>query len=208
MKRANAIVILMVCAVVLSGCTKKAPPQPQAKAPAPESPSVASDKANATGTPTNDAPALARKPVAVKPTKIGDSAWPLDGLTFVKGGPVQIEPGKVYIVEFWATWCPPCRTTIPHLTEVAHKYKNKNLVVVGISQEGIEKVKPFVAEWAEKMDYNVAVDATGSIGDGYMGAFGVNTIPHAFVVDSQGKIAWHGHPLDNMEQALDQAVAK
>lgn len=211
MRRRNAILILTVYMIALSGCTKKPAAQPQAKAPTPEPTAVPAEKTEPTVKPAADtAIQEAAKPVAAMPTGIGDAAWPLDGLEFVKGGPVKIEPGNVYIVEFWATWCPPCRVTIPHLTEVAHKYKDKKVVVVGISTEKIDLVKGFVAKQAEKMDYNVAVDSAGKVSRGYMGAFRVNTIPHAFVVDLKGRIAWHGHPMDpmdDMERVLDGVLA-
>jgi thiol-disulfide isomerase/thioredoxin len=194
--------------MALGGCTKKPITQPQAKEPVPEPTAIAAEKTEPTIKPAADTTTQeAAKPVAVMPTKMGDAAWPLDGLEFVKGGPVKIEPGKAYIVEFWATWCPPCKVTIPHLTEVAHKYKDKKVVVVGISTEKIDLVKGFVTKQAEKMDYNVAVDSAGKVSRGYMGAFGVNTIPHAFIVDLQGKLAWYGHPMDDMERVLDGVLA-
>ena len=139
--------------------------------------------------------------------KLGDPASPLTGLTWVKGGPVQITPGTVHVVEFWATWCPPCRVSIPHLTELQHKYKDKNVVIVGISQEKLEVVKPYVEQRGDQMDYAVAVDPKQTVTAAYMDAFGRGTIPTAFVVDAQGKIAWVGHPMDGLDAVLEKLVS-
>ncbi|NLH15121.1 MAG: redoxin domain-containing protein [Phycisphaerae bacterium] len=139
--------------------------------------------------------------------KIGDPAASLEGLTFVKGGPILLEPGKIYIIEFWATWCPPCRTSIPHLTKIAAKYRDRGVIVIGVSNESERVVKPFVDQQGDQMDYVVAVDSSGTVGDGYMRAFAQQGIPHAFLVDSMGKIAWHGHPMDNLESSLDKVLA-
>src|SRR5271168_3942485 len=58
--------------------------------------------------------------------KVGDPAPPIKIREWVKGTPVTtLGHGTVNVVEFWATWCPPCRESIPHLTELAHKYKGK-----------------------------------------------------------------------------------
>jgi thiol-disulfide isomerase/thioredoxin len=141
------------------------------------------------------------------PSKLGDAAWPLDGLQFVKGGPVRIEPGKVFVVEFWATWCPPCRTTIPHLTDLARRFEDDEVIVVGISRETVDIVKTFVEKMGNKMDYHVAVDPEGKVSRGYSQAFDRGTIPHAFVVDAAGRVVWYGHPMDNLEQVLAQVLA-
>jgi thiol-disulfide isomerase/thioredoxin len=140
--------------------------------------------------------------------KLGVPAAPLTGLEWVKNGPVEMKPGTVYVVEFWATWCPPCRVSIPHLTELQHKYKDRNLVIVGISTEKVSVVKPFVEQKGSEMDYTVAVDTTGAVSRGYMDAFGRNTIPSAFVVGADGKIAWVGHPMDNMDAVLERTLAQ
>jgi thiol-disulfide isomerase/thioredoxin len=64
---------------------------------------------------------------------IGDPAPQLVVKEFVKGSPVtQFKPGSVYVVEFWATWCGPCKTSIPHLTELQKKYGDK-VTFVGVS---------------------------------------------------------------------------
>lgn len=139
--------------------------------------------------------------------KLGVPAPPLTGLEWVKNGPVEIKPGTVYVVEFWATWCPPCRVSIPHLTELQHKYKDKNLVIVGISTEKVAVVKPFVEQKGSEMDYAVAVDTAGAASGGYMDAFGRNTIPSAFVIDASGKIVWVGHPMDNMDAVIEKTLA-
>lgn len=195
MARRCTIMIVILTAMVLMGCKKKAsPPPPDSNEPV-------------VPTEAQGGEAAMKTPAGAMPSKLGDPAWGLDGLEFVKGEPVDIEPGKVTIVEFWATWCGPCLTSIPHLTEVAHKYKDKKVVVVGISSEAADVVKPFVARMAEQMDYNVAVDPSGGVNNGYMRAFNENTIPHAFIVDAAGKIAWHGHPMADLEAVLDQVLA-
>ena len=110
------------------------------------------------------------------------------------------------MVEFWATWCPPCRASIPHLTELQAKYAEK-VTFVGVSQEEAGVVKEFVGQQGDNMDYNVAIDTTGQVGKGYMGAFQQSGIPCAFVVDGTGRVVWHGHPLDSIEDVLDQVLA-
>jgi thiol-disulfide isomerase/thioredoxin len=140
--------------------------------------------------------------------KIGDPAAPLAIKEWIKGKPVDVKDGKnVYVVEFWATWCGPCRVSIPHLTEVQKKLKDKGVVVVGISDETADKVKPFVETQGEKMDYVVALDDERKTSKAYMQAFNQNGIPHAFIVSKEGKVVWHGHPMDGMDKVLDEIIA-
>lgn len=130
----------------------------------------------------------------------------LEGLTYVKGSPVTFEGGKVYVVEFWATWCPPCRASIPHLTELQEHYKD--ITFIGISSESVDQVKPFVEGMGPKMDYTVAVDAAGKVNKGYMEAFHQNGIPTAFIIDGNGRVVWFGHPMaPDMEDVLTQLAA-
>ena len=85
--------------------------------------------------------------------QLGDPAAPLAIKEWIKGNPVNVKDGKnIYVVEFWATWCPPCRRSIPHLTEIQKKFKDKGVVVVGISDEAPATVKPFVQKMAGEMD--------------------------------------------------------
>ena len=139
--------------------------------------------------------------------KIGSPAPALSGMTWIQGGPVELKKGQVAVVEFWATSCPPCRATIPHLNEVYKQYATNDVVLVGISNESPEKVKAFIKQMGDKMTYPVAIGSQ-EVYAGYMGAFGVNGIPHAFVVGADGNVAWHGHPMDNLEKAIDAALAK
>jgi len=140
---------------------------------------------------------------------LGDAAKPLDIQEWVKGSEVKLADGqgtKIYVVEFWATWCPPCRTSIPHLTEMQKKFKDKGVVFIGVTNEKSDVVKKFVEKMGDKMDYTVAIDA-GKTSEGYMQAYGINGIPHAFIVDKAGKVAWEGHPMDGLDKVLDEIVA-
>ncbi|MCX8108939.1 MAG: redoxin domain-containing protein [Verrucomicrobiae bacterium] len=139
---------------------------------------------------------------------IGDPAPQLQVAEWIKGGPINLADGKgktVYVVEFWATWCPPCRTSIPHLTSLQKKFKDKGVVIIGISSEKVDVIKSFVEKMGDKMDYAVAADKDRKTTAAYMGAFGVKGIPHAFVVDTHGRIAWHGHPMAELEETI-QAI--
>ena len=200
--------IILVSLALLTGCAKKdADPEASNEEPKQEVPVAAEPEAPAATTPkvVITQPYDASK--ALKPKKVGDEASPLVQLTWIKGEPVTISPGNVYVVEFWATWCPPCRTSIPHLTELQKKYKDR-IVFVGVSDEDVAKVTPFVEGMGEKMDYAVAVDAAGAVTREYMKAFGQNGIPHAFIVSAAGKIVWHGHPMDaQFEPALERTLS-
>lgn len=148
---------------------------------------------------------------------VGDAAPALNIGKWAKGTPVKsFEKGKVYVVEFWATWCGPCRTTIPHLTELAKKMKGKATVIgVSVWEEEAPKntnyyktVEAFVKEMGAKMDYNVAIDGPGgAMAKTWMEAAKQDGIPAAFVVDQQGKIAWIGHPMDGLDKVVEQVVA-
>ncbi len=143
----------------------------------------------------------------------GDPAPPIKVAKWFKGTPVTtFEPGKVYVVEFWATWCGPCRQSIPHLTELAHKYQGK-VTFAGVSvwerdADYLTKVGKFVEEMGDKMDYNVAADEqANTMAETWMAAAGENGIPCAFVVDGAGKIAWIGHPMADLGPTLDKVLA-
>lgn len=144
--------------------------------------------------------------VPAKTLRIGDRAPGLHVAEWVRGEPVALERGKVYVVEFWATWCTPCREAIPHLSALQRKYGDE-LVVIGVSSEegGLAEIVPFVAGQGEAMAYRVAYDADQRMMREYMLSRNETAIPQAFIVDREGRLAWTGHPLE-MDEALDQIV--
>jgi peroxiredoxin len=90
--------------------------------------------------------------------------------------------GKVVLVNFWATWCPPCRKEMPDLEALYDKYKGKGLVVLAISDEESGKVVPFIAE--RKIGYPVVLDPGGTVHKAYL----VEGLPKSFVYDRDGKL--------------------
>ena len=90
--------------------------------------------------------------------------------------------GKVVLVNFWATWCPPCRKEMPDLQALYDKYKGEGLVVLSISDEETAKVTPFIAE--RKITYPVLLDPGRKVNE----AFVVEGIPKSFVYNREGKL--------------------
>ncbi len=127
----------------------------------------------------------------------------MDVAHWVKGNSSDISKG-VHVVEFWATWCPPCRTSIPHLTDLQNKFKDRGVSVIGVTNEDLDTVERFVTKMGDKMNYAVAVDKGGTSKE-YMDRFKVRGIPHAFVL-KDGKIAWHGHPMTGLEEAIEESL--
>jgi len=148
---------------------------------------------------------------------LGDDAPPLKVEKWIKGGPIDLKAGQgknTYVIEFWATWCRPCRESIPHMTALQKKYKDKGVVVIGVSVDADkgarktrDKVEDFVKDQGEKMEYAVALDAReGTTGDAYMDPFLLDGIPCAFIVTKEGKIFWQGDPTQ-ADKALDAILA-
>ena len=84
-----------------------------------------------------------------------------DGWLNSKGVTLKDLKGKVAVVEFWATWCPPCRKSIPHLAELHKKHKGDGLVIIGLSDEPKDKVE----EFSKKIDMPYVVGYGSSSGD-------------------------------------------
>lgn len=143
---------------------------------------------------------------------IGSSAPELSIAKFLNGDSVHgFEKGQVYVVEFWATWCGPCITAFPHLTQMQESYGD-DVRFIGVNvweqekgQERIDMVEQFVADQGERMGYTVAIEDGTSMADNWMKPAGQGGIPAAFIVDGNSKIAWIGHP-GQMDEPL-KAVA-
>lgn len=106
--------------------------------------------------------------------------------------------GKFVLIDFWATWCPPCREAIPELNNIYHKLGDK-VCVIGISDELEEKVKALVSP---KIDYVVAIDTNKRT----KSAVEVRGIPHVLLIDPKGIVRWEGFPLLEGDELTLQVV--
>ena len=141
---------------------------------------------------------------------VGSVAPELKASRWVKGETVEnLDPDQIYVVEFWATWCGPCRSSIPHLTEMAHKYTNAVFIGMNVWERGEdpeEKVIRFIDKMGDQMNYRVAMDSHDQfMARHWMEAAGAKGIPTAFVV-LQGKVAWIGHPMNGLEEVLQAST--
>jgi thiol-disulfide isomerase/thioredoxin len=132
--------------------------------------------------------------------KVGDAAPAVSIEKWVKGDQITgFEKGKVYVVEFWATWCGPCVASMPHLSELQKEYKSNGLTIIGVTRKdpnnSLEQVEKMVSDKGDGMGYTVAWDKDGETYKSYMKAAGQGGIPTAFVVAKDGKLAYIGHPM-------------
>jgi thiol-disulfide isomerase/thioredoxin len=142
---------------------------------------------------------------------IGDPAPPLKVMKWLQGEEVkEFTPGKVYVVEFWATWCGPCINAMPHLVELQEEFK-KDLVVIGMTSKDSngntkESVEKFIEKNKSKFTYRFAYSDDRETDKAYMEAAKQDGIPCSFVVDKAGKIAYIGHPME-LDEVLPKVIA-
>jgi thiol-disulfide isomerase/thioredoxin len=128
---------------------------------------------------------------------------------WIQGDAVKsFEPGKVYLVEFWATWCPPCRESIPHLNALHNKFKDKGLVIIGVNAgESAAKARLFVKQEGTNMAYRVALDGDGKMTfawfDPTLESF---PIPFCYLIDKTGTVLYTGSPMALTESLIEQTV--
>jgi len=133
---------------------------------------------------------------------VGRKAPEIDAQYWLNSPPLSLAAlrGRIVIVEFWATSCSPCRKAIPHLIEMHEKSRGKGVVIISLTRESRSKVEPF----ARQMGMTYAVGGGSRSG----GPYGVRGIPHAFIVDPSGIIAWEGHPMGGLDAALERQIKK
>lgn len=128
----------------------------------------------------------------------------------------SFEKGKVYVVEFWATWCGPCIGVMPHLAESQAKHIEDGVQFISVTIEDMETIEKFLPQeypggegitFAELTNaYCLTADPDESVFRDYMEASGLSGIPKAFVVGKTGEIEWIGHPTA-IDEPLEQILA-
>jgi len=212
--RLKSILLIVTCGVIviglLSSCAKEseedvaAGPGPRAAIPTkwPPPPEPADTPEEPDAAEPGPAPEAAAPDVAAGEVAIGGSAPEVEASEWIntdEGLSLAGLQGEVVLVEFWATWCPPCRDSVPHLNEIYEENKDKGLHVIGFTREDRATVEAFMEEIP--IAYPVGLESDS--GDDY----GVTGIPHAYLVGGDGAILWEGHPAQpDMESAIADAL--
>ena len=119
-------------------------------------------------------------------TELGGKTWTL-----------KEQRGKVVVLNFWATWCPPCRKEMPDLESLYQQFKDQGLVILAISDEDAGKVAPFIAE--QKVTYPILLDPGRKVHE----LFQIEGIPKTFVYDRTGKLAAQSIDMRTRRQFLE-----
>ncbi len=111
--------------------------------------------------------------------------------------------GKIVILDFWATWCGPCLASVPKMNELARKYADKGVVLVGVChQKGAEKMAATVKD--RGIEYPVCIDATGRTNQAYV----VDSYPDYYLVDRQGRLRGADVSTAGLEKAIEALLAE
>ena len=150
--------------------------------------------------------ALASPAVALD---LGDAAPEISISNWLKGSPTSLASGAgktVYVIEFWATWCKPCRENIPHMSDLQDRFRKDDVEVVAVTDEEQDVVEDFMSRNGSKMKYTVGLDDESLTSMAYGRLPGFRGIPFTVIVNAKGQIAWFGHPASGLEEALTQIV--
>lgn len=131
--------------------------------------------------------------------KIGKNL-PENNLQYLSPTPNTVN--RLVLIDFWATWCEPCRKSTLELNALHKKYAQKGLVIIGVSQESAEEVQPFLAKFP--MQYPHAVEDSMSLHKSLC----IKALPYAIIVDKSNKIIWRGQPSKINEALIVSLLSK
>jgi len=116
-------------------------------------------------------------------------------LTDLEGNPVSLSDfkGNIVVLNFWATWCPPCIEEIPDFVKVFNEFRDKDVQFIGVSNEDISTLKRFAADYG--INYPILVDDKN-----IMAIWGIRAIPTTFVFDRDGRIVFENVGMMTREQ--------
>jgi len=148
---------------------------------------------------------LAVLPACGQPLERGGPAPPLSSLVTipvpgVPSGESRPASGHVRLIEFWSTYCAPCRESIPELNRMHEELASRGLEIVAVTQEDVEHVLPYVRE--NGIRYPVYSDPSGEVHRSY----GVTGAPLAFLVDAENRVVWSGSPASGEMQSVLQTL--
>jgi len=148
---------------------------------------------------------------AIDSLNIGQTPPTLHNVTWLQGDSVtRFERGNIYVVEFWATWCIPCKSVVPILNHLSRQYKKNGVTIIGFNvfekqSNRIEDLMRFLDTAMPKVRYSVAKADNNIMEKEWLLAAGEEAIPHAFIINRNGEIAWIGHPGD-IKDVLEKVV--
>lgn len=123
-------------------------------------------------------------------------------LKTVEGKTVHLSDyvGKKVMLNFWATWCPPCKEEVPHMQKVYEEYKNQGVEILAVNVTNKEKGKEAVAQFVKEheLTFEVLLDKEGVVGNTYQ----VLTLPTTYVIDTKGNM------VDIIEGPMNEALMK
>jgi thiol-disulfide isomerase/thioredoxin len=145
----------------------------------------------------------------VTPLVVGDPAPRIPDVRWVRGEPVQSwTPGHVYLVDFWATWCPPCIKGLRRLQTLHEQLAGRNVHIVALAIWPTPTSQPpeeLLARFPE-LSYSIAIDNENAAADSFMPPTRSTGLPNTILIDRQGRLAWVGEPSDGLDDALEAVI--
>ncbi len=143
--------------------------------------------------------------------ELGDPVPPLDGkVRWLQGDPApNWESGKIYVLDFWATWCGPCIAAMPHMNEISQRHEDDGVQIIGVAtlpQSGATPVDEWMEQNPDRMIYAVADDIDRRAANSIFFPTGSKSIPRVMIVDREGALAYVGHPQEDFEPTLELVV--
>jgi len=145
----------------------------------------------------------------VAPIVVGDQAPTIADVRWVRGEEIgEWSAGHVYVIDFWATWCPPCIKGLQHLQALEDRLASENVHVIAVAVWPTENSRPpeEVLDRLPELSYSLAIDIDEATADALLSASRCSGLPTTMIVDRRGRLAWVGSPGDEFDDSLEAIV--